>query len=131
MWADNIKLDLRRIGLVAVWPRRGTSGGLLWTRYWNFGFEKNLRSSRVAVQLEASQEGLCSIKLVFWKTGSLSGPVFSLRSREKLREFGIDEQFKLIFCLNVWYILFKFRFFKQARGRAWRCLVCSNLPSCF
>jgi hypothetical protein len=29
MWADNIKLDLRRIGLVAVWPRRGTSGGLL------------------------------------------------------------------------------------------------------
>jgi hypothetical protein len=51
------------IGL--IWLRIGTSGGLLWTRCWNFGFHKMLGSSWVAAQLLAPQEGLGSVsKLV-------------------------------------------------------------------
>jgi hypothetical protein len=44
------------IGL--IWVRIGTSGGLLWRRYWTFGFHKMLRIYRVAAQLAVSQEGL-------------------------------------------------------------------------
>jgi hypothetical protein len=33
----------------------------MWTRWWTSGFHKMLGSSRVAAQLEASQEGLCSM----------------------------------------------------------------------
>jgi hypothetical protein len=63
-WVDNIKMDLIedemvRIGL--IWLRIGTSGGLLWTRLWTFGFLEMLRSSWVAAQLAASQEGLSSM----------------------------------------------------------------------
>jgi hypothetical protein len=46
-----------------IWLRPGTSGGLLWTRYWTFGFHKMLGSSWVAAQLAASPEGLSSITL--------------------------------------------------------------------
>jgi hypothetical protein len=52
-----------------IWLRIVTSGGLLWTRYWTFGFHKILGSSWVAAQLAASQERLGSMKLVnhaFW-----------------------------------------------------------------
>jgi hypothetical protein len=52
------------IGL--IWLRIGTSGGLLWTRYWTFGFHKMLGDSRGAAQLTAPQEGLSSVsKWVF------------------------------------------------------------------
>jgi hypothetical protein len=44
-----------------IWLRIGTSGGLLWTRYWTFGFHKMLGSSWGAAQLTASQEGLSSM----------------------------------------------------------------------
>jgi hypothetical protein len=47
------------IGL--IWLRIGTSGRLLWTRYWTFGFHKMLGSSWVAAQLAAPQEGLSSV----------------------------------------------------------------------
>jgi hypothetical protein len=47
------------IGL--IWLSTGTSGGLLWTRYWTFGFHKILGISWVAAQLAASQEGLSSM----------------------------------------------------------------------
>jgi hypothetical protein len=49
-------------GLIRL--RIGTSGGLLWTRWWTFGFHKMLGSSWVAAQLAASQDGLSSMKLV-------------------------------------------------------------------
>jgi hypothetical protein len=45
----------------SIWLRIGTSGGLLWTRWWIFGFLKMLGSSWVAAQLAASQEGLSSV----------------------------------------------------------------------
>jgi hypothetical protein len=45
----------------SIWLRIGTSGGLLWTRLWTFGFHKTLGSSWVAAQLAASQEGLSSM----------------------------------------------------------------------
>jgi hypothetical protein len=65
---DNIKIDLREIGLDGmdwlVWPRIGTTGGLLWTRYWTFGIHKMLGSSRVAAQLVAPQERLGFISIV-------------------------------------------------------------------
>jgi hypothetical protein len=51
-----------RTGL--IWLRIGTSGGLLWTLLWTFGFHKFLGSSWVAIQLAAYQEGLGSVKLV-------------------------------------------------------------------
>jgi hypothetical protein len=47
-----------------IWLRIGTSGGLLWTRYWALGFHKMLGHSRIAAQLATSQEGLSSIELV-------------------------------------------------------------------
>jgi hypothetical protein len=49
-----------------IWLRIGTSGGLLWTRLWTFGFRKILRNSWVAAQLAASQEGRSSAELVSW-----------------------------------------------------------------
>jgi hypothetical protein len=48
----------------SIWLRIGTSGGLLWTRWWTFGFHKMVGSYWVAAQLAASQEGLSSMKLV-------------------------------------------------------------------
>jgi hypothetical protein len=45
----------------SIWLRIGTSGGLLWTRWWTFGFHRMLGSSWVAAQLAASQEGLRSV----------------------------------------------------------------------
>jgi hypothetical protein len=57
---DNIKMDLREIGWDGVaWI--GTSGGLLWIRYWTYGFHEMLGSSWVGAQLAASQEGLSSV----------------------------------------------------------------------
>jgi hypothetical protein len=44
-----------------IWLRIGTSGGLLWTRYWTFGSHKMLGIFWVAAQLAASQEGLSSM----------------------------------------------------------------------
>jgi hypothetical protein len=41
-----------------IWLRIGTSGGLLWTRWWTFRFHKMPRNSWVAERLAASQEGL-------------------------------------------------------------------------
>jgi hypothetical protein len=45
----------------SIWLGIGTSGGLLWTLWWTFGFHKMLGSSRIASQLAASQEGLSSV----------------------------------------------------------------------
>jgi hypothetical protein len=41
-WEDGVRMDLREIGL-GVWIgfdrlRTGTGGGLLWVRWWTFGF---------------------------------------------------------------------------------------------
>jgi hypothetical protein len=49
------------IGL--IWLRIGTSGELLWTRYWTFRFHKMLGGSWGAAQLAAPQEGLSSVSL--------------------------------------------------------------------
>jgi hypothetical protein len=48
-----------------IWLRIDTSGGLLWTRKWTFVFHKMLRSSWVAAQMAASQEGLSSMEWVY------------------------------------------------------------------
>jgi hypothetical protein len=42
----------------SIWLRIRINGGLLWTRYWTFGFHKMLGSSWVAAQVAASKEGL-------------------------------------------------------------------------
>jgi hypothetical protein len=47
-----------------IWLRIGTDGGLLWTRYLNFGYHKMLVSSWVDAQMAASQERLSSTKFV-------------------------------------------------------------------
>jgi hypothetical protein len=31
-WVDNIKMDLREVGIGSIWLRIGTGGGLMWTR---------------------------------------------------------------------------------------------------
>jgi hypothetical protein len=68
-WEDNIKMDLREVGWRArtglIWLRTGTGGKLLWIRLWTFGFHKMWRISWVALNVLASQEGLCSMQL-FW-----------------------------------------------------------------
>jgi hypothetical protein len=57
------KLSWRdRMGWIGlIWLRVGAGGGLLWTRYWTFGFHKILESSWVAAQLAGFQEGLSSM----------------------------------------------------------------------
>jgi hypothetical protein len=47
-----------------IWLRIGTSGALLRTRQWTFGFHKRWGISWLAEWLSASQEGLCSRELV-------------------------------------------------------------------
>jgi hypothetical protein len=41
-WEDGIKMDLREVGWGVwsgfTWLRIGITGGLLWMRWWNFGF---------------------------------------------------------------------------------------------
>jgi hypothetical protein len=56
LWTGSIRLRIRTIG------------GLLWTRWWTFGFLKMLGSSWEAAQLAASQEELCSVSnlLLLW-----------------------------------------------------------------
>jgi hypothetical protein len=46
------------------WLRIETSGGLLWTRWWTFGFHNIFGSSWVSPHVAASEEGLSSMKLV-------------------------------------------------------------------
>jgi hypothetical protein len=50
-----------------IWFRIGTSGGLLWTRYWTFGFHEMLGSSWVAAQLVALQEGFSSLSKLLYE----------------------------------------------------------------
>jgi hypothetical protein len=51
-WEDNNKMDLREVGWGAwtgsIWLRIGTGGGLLWIRWWTFGFHKMRGVSWVA-----------------------------------------------------------------------------------
>jgi hypothetical protein len=44
-----------------IWLRIEISGGLLWTRYWTFGFRKMLGSSWGAAQLDHPKGGLSSV----------------------------------------------------------------------
>jgi hypothetical protein len=67
-------MDLREVGWGAwtgsIWLRIGTGGGLLWRRWWTFGFHKMRGISWVAEDVLGSQEGLCSMAQVFervWK----------------------------------------------------------------
>jgi len=43
-WENNIRMDVREMGGRVqngfIWLRTGASGGLLWTRWWTFGFRK-------------------------------------------------------------------------------------------
>jgi hypothetical protein len=62
-WTLERQDGMIRTGLFYLWI--GSSGGLLWTRYWTSEFNKILRNLSVAAQLAASQEGLNSMELVF------------------------------------------------------------------
>jgi hypothetical protein len=61
-------MDLRVVGWGAwtgsIWLRIGTGGGLLWIRWWTFGFHKVWGISWLAENLLASQEWLCFLELV-------------------------------------------------------------------
>ena len=63
-WEDNIKMDPQGVVCGAWtgsdWLRIEKSGGLLWVRWWTFGFHKMRWISWVAEDLLASQERLCS-----------------------------------------------------------------------
>jgi hypothetical protein len=49
-----------------MWPMIGTSGGLLWTQWWTFGFHKRRGISWLTEWLLGSQGGLRSTELVSW-----------------------------------------------------------------
>jgi hypothetical protein len=51
----------------SIWFRIGTSGGRLWTLWWTFRLHKMLGSSWVVAQSAASQEGLSSMILAFFR----------------------------------------------------------------
>ena len=61
-----------------LWLRVVTGRGLLWVRWWTFGFRKMLGISWLAANQLASQEGLCSMKLVNYLVGYTN--MFRLRS---------------------------------------------------
>ena len=67
-WEDNIKTIFREVGLEtwtgSIWLRTGTSDGLLWMRWWTFGFHKMRGISWVAEDLSVSQKGLSWVELV-------------------------------------------------------------------
>jgi hypothetical protein len=50
----------------SIWLRIAAGGGLVWMRWWAFGFHKMRGISWVAENLLASQEGLCSMECI-WK----------------------------------------------------------------
>jgi hypothetical protein len=75
------------VWIALIWFRVGTSGGLLWTWYWTFGFNKMLISSWVAAQLATSQEGLSSIcEWVFQYCISLIICLCCLKSRSYINK---------------------------------------------
>jgi hypothetical protein len=47
-----------------IWPRIGSRGELLWTRWWTFAFHKRRGISWLAEWLLASQEGPCFTEFV-------------------------------------------------------------------
>jgi hypothetical protein len=47
-----------------MWLWVGTSGGLLWTLWWTFGFHKMQANSLIAEVLLAFQEGLCPMEWI-------------------------------------------------------------------
>jgi len=63
----DVKMDIKKSGSSIWtwwnWLRIGASGGLSWTRHWNFGFHKRRRFSRLSEWLLVSHRGLCSIQL--------------------------------------------------------------------
>ena len=67
-WEDNIKMSFRQLGWRActepVLLRIGTGGGLLWMRWWTFGFHKMREISWLAEDLLAPHIGLCCVELV-------------------------------------------------------------------
>jgi hypothetical protein len=71
---------LNGIGLIWLWIE--TSGGLLWTLKWSFGFHKMLGSSWVAAQLATSQEGLSSMSEWVSEYLQTKYPFFSLGTVE-------------------------------------------------
>jgi hypothetical protein len=55
--------DYLRVWTGLIWLRRGTGGGLLWTRCWSFGFLEMWSISWLTKEVFASQEGLYSMEL--------------------------------------------------------------------
>jgi hypothetical protein len=58
---SNMSIRMRMSGL--IWLRVGAERGLLWARYWTFGFHKTQTNSRVAEGLATSREGLSATEL--------------------------------------------------------------------
>jgi hypothetical protein len=56
------RVKQQRTGFIWLWI--GSSGALLWTRRWTFGFHKRWMNFWLAERLSASQEGLYSINIV-------------------------------------------------------------------
>ena len=64
-WMHNVGMDLQELE-VGMWTELGWTligicGGLLWMRYWTFGFNKRRSISYVASNLLDSEDGLCTI----------------------------------------------------------------------
>ena len=60
-WEENINMDIKEVATrkwtSLMWLTESTSGGLLWTWSWDFGFHK-MGISWLAENMSASQEGL-------------------------------------------------------------------------
>jgi hypothetical protein len=62
-WEVNVKMNTKATGCVNVdsnWLKKGATGGVLWTRYWNVWFRKRREISGPDERLTASQ-WLCAI----------------------------------------------------------------------
>jgi hypothetical protein len=93
----------------SIWLRIRTSGGLLWTRQWTFGFHKILGSSWVAAQLAASQEEFSSMKLLryYLYQCMVIGPLLTyfmeLSPSWKAASFAATQEFSKILCNSMVY----------------------------
>jgi hypothetical protein len=87
---NNIKMEHtekdRTVFTWLIWLSAGTSGGLLWNRWWTFRFHGKEGISWLAEDLLPSQEWLCSMQLV-WYFGTLmllASPLWSGLTSERI-----------------------------------------------
>jgi hypothetical protein len=94
----------------SIWLRVRTSGGLLWMRWWTFGFHKMRGISWVAQDVLASQEGLCSMEWVSQLVSYISSTPIAISSKNETTNsmsvrpsISMQQLNSWIYFKTIWY----------------------------